>query len=42
MRLAVAEIVCDTLKRLPLVYPKPSQAERERMLELRKELVKEK
>lgn len=40
MRLAVSQIVCDTLKRLPLVYPKPSEADRERMLELREELTK--
>ncbi len=39
MRLTVAEIIRNTLKGLPLEYPKPSKADRDRMLELRKELV---
>lgn len=37
-RLCVAEIVADTLGRLPLRFPEPSEQERARMLELRREL----
>jgi PPK2 family polyphosphate:nucleotide phosphotransferase len=39
MRMTVANILRDTIKALPLTYPKPSESDRARMLELKKELV---
>ena len=38
MRRTVAEIVVGTLERLPLVYPEPSNEDRERMVAIRREL----
>ena len=38
MRRTVAELVVQTLERLPLTYPEPSLADRERMAEIRREL----
>ncbi len=41
MRRAVAEIVVDTLARLPLAYPRPSDADRAAMEQIRRELEQE-
>jgi PPK2 family polyphosphate:nucleotide phosphotransferase len=41
MRCIVAEIVADTLERLPADYPKVSKKARQEMLEIRKQLAKE-
>ena len=41
MRRTVAEIIAETIRGLPLTYPRLSAEEREEMLVLRKELAED-